>query len=77
MKQLRYYYFEYLSSILLNQKEKIVPNINITMEKMIAIGKLKPEFANPSVVNEGNTVVGKIATDDPTTIPKIKWYIFE
>ena len=71
------YSAEYLSSIRLNQKEKIVPRINIAIEKIIAVVNVRPDSASPSRVSDGKTVVGKIANEDPTTIPRMKWYIFE
>ena len=42
------------------------------IEKMIAVMKVNPDSLKPSAVNEGNTVVGKIANDDPTTKPRMK-----
>lgn len=39
--------------------------------------KLSPVVARPSAVNAGKTTVGNMAREEPTTIPKMKWYVPE
>lgn len=47
----------------------------MTIENTNVIANESPDEAKPSVENAGKMTVGKIANDEPMTIPKIKWYI--
>ena len=59
---------------MLNSQEATTPSTSITAQLARKIGIDWPAF---SIAPGANTTVGKIATDEPTTMPRMKWYIAE
>ena len=63
------------SSTRLNSREDIMPNKNIIITRASAGMNVSPDSSKPASVNPGATTVGKIARDEPNTVPRIIWYI--
>lgn len=59
------------SSTRLKSNEDIMPNTNIIITRASAGMNVSPDSSNPAAVNPGATTVGKIAREDPNTVPRI------